>query len=300
MTGNEFVQPVTWQDYRIIFGSRMQDTWHEWTDGISLPLVWLSVFGFLLSIPFHWRASKTKIPFQLAAILWIAVLILFIRPHPWPKVWYFLTPLLCIWSAAGLTSILQLIPFKWKNVFIRQILLIFLTIALLAGCFWRNFTLAPEYLRPGSLESGLLNLQKIIQPGDLLVFGDDIDAPGWYYMRLHTIDLEYLDRTHAFTKAFVVVESVYDQTLLSSLQKHGPDLALFNLEAARVVFQDGLLTIYELIPDPVKLKEIYTGSGVSSGVENCFHKWFAFCMQLFSTPSVYLYRKNKSGSRSIM
>ena len=104
---NKFIAPVPWGDFLETLSSRFSDTRIEFTSRVPLAFTLLFAAGWVLSLLFHWRLSKTRVPLQLAAILWIVILLLVQRPNAWARMWVFLLPLMLIWAAAGLLGLLE-------------------------------------------------------------------------------------------------------------------------------------------------------------------------------------------------
>jgi hypothetical protein len=98
---NGFVAPLPWANLVETLSHRFSETWVEWTSKVPLMVVIILAAGWTLSLIFHRRLSTSRVPLQLAALLWIAALIIIQRPDAWAKVWLFLLPLMLLWAAAG-------------------------------------------------------------------------------------------------------------------------------------------------------------------------------------------------------
>jgi hypothetical protein len=245
---NGFVAPLPWADLMETLSHRFAETWAEWTFRVPLAVLFLFAAGWTLSLLFHWRLSTTRVPLQLAAFLWIIVLLILQRPNAWTKVWVFLQPLILIWAAAGIFGLLQKIRLK----FVRGLSLavIVFGLALLAG-IWQAAWLVPQlpglWAIRGDEENAVLFVQRQLQESDLIVVAPPDDAPVWYYSELHGIpDVRFDLRNSAFERALVLVDPVEGQTPASVIAERGPDQAVLDVESAHLLEAFGKMQVFEV------------------------------------------------------
>jgi hypothetical protein len=222
---NGFVAPLPWGDLLESLSSRFAETWAEWTFRVPTIIVLLLVAGWISSLVFHWKISRTRLPLQLAALLWIVVLLLVQRPNAWSKVWVFLQPLVLIWAAAGILGLLQ----KIRLGFLRGLPLagIIFGLALLAGIY-QAARLAPQlpglWAIQGDEEKSVLFIKNRLQDGDMVLVAPPDDAPVWYYSELHGIPSAAFDTRRAdFERLLVLVDPAEGQTPDWVVANYGPE-----------------------------------------------------------------------------
>ncbi len=245
---NGFVAPLPWADLLETLSHRFTETWGEWASGVPLFAVIILAAGWTLSLVFHRRLSTTRVPLQLAALIWVAVLLVIQRPNAWAKVWVFLLPLVLIWAAAGIVGLLG----KIRLQFLRGLPLagIVVGLALMAGiqhAAWLAPQLPELWAARGSEEQAVISVQGKLQDDDLIVVAPPDDAAVWYYSELHGIpDARFDIRNTNFTRAFVLVNSVEGQTPASVIAERGPDQAILDLGSARLLETIGKLQVFEV------------------------------------------------------
>jgi hypothetical protein len=243
---NGFVAPLPWADLLETLTHRFSETWVEWTSGIPLFMVILLAAGWILSLIFHQRLSTTRVPLQLAALLWIAALIIIQRPNAWPKVWLFLLPLMLLWAAAGTVGLLEKIRFKFLRGLPLAVLVIGL--ALLAGiqhAAWLAPQLTNLWAGRGGEENAVLFVQGQLQDADLIIVAPPDDAAVWYYSELHGIMMSHFDPHMAFNRALVLVDTVEGQTPASVISQRGPDPALVDVGSCRQLDTFDKILVFE-------------------------------------------------------
>jgi len=245
---NGFVAPLPWSDLLETLASRFSETWAQWTFRVPLAILVLLIAGWTLGLLFHCRLSTSRVPLQLAALLWIVILLLVQRPNAWSKVWVFLQPLMLIWAAAGIFGLLQKVRLKPARGL--PLAAIAFGAALLAG-IWHAAWLAPQlpelWAEQGDEERAVLFIQDQMQPADLIVVGPPDDAPVWYYSELHGIPDANLDRKNTtFEQALVLVDPAEGQTPASVVAERGPELAALDTTSARLLETFGKLQVFEV------------------------------------------------------
>ena len=246
---NGFVASLPWADLPETLSHRFTETWAEWTSGVSLFMKILLVTGLTLSLIFHQRLSKTRLPLQLAAFLWITALIVIQRPNAWAKVWLFLLPLILLWAAAGIVGLLE----KVRLNFLRGVPLavIVVGLALLDGiqhAAWLVPKLPDIWTGRGEEERAILFVKGQLRNDDLIIVAPPDDAVVWYYSELHGILNSNFDTRIEFTRALVLVDTVAGQTPTSVIAERGPDKAvlILDLGSIRLLEIVGKLQVFEV------------------------------------------------------
>jgi len=243
---NGFVAPLPWADLLATLSQRFTETWIEWTTGVPLFMAIFLVAGWTLSLIFHRRLSTTRVPLQLAALLWIAALIIIQRPNAFGKVWLFLLPLMLLWAAAGIVGLLEKVRLK----FLRGLPLAVIVVGLplLAGiqhAAWLAPQLPEIWVRRGVEEKAVLFIQSQLQNGDLIIVAPPDDTPVWYYSELHGIINSHFDTRLAFDRALVLVDPVEGQTPDSVIAERGPDPALVDVKSCHLLDTFDKILVFE-------------------------------------------------------
>jgi hypothetical protein len=185
---------------------------------------------------------------QLAALLWIVILLLVQRPNAWSKVWVFLLPLVLIWAAAGILGMLEKIHLQFlPGPFLAAIVL---TLALLGG-IWQVAQLVPQlpglWTIRGDEENAVLFVHDHLQEEDLIIVAPPDDAPIWYYSELHGIlDTSFDTHRLTFERALVLVDPIEGQTPASVMAERGPVSGVLDVESARLLDTFGKMQVFEI------------------------------------------------------
>jgi hypothetical protein len=242
---NQWVSPEPWLGYISAIPSRLLNVWHEWTGG--LPFIWLIllVVGFCLSLVFHRRIARNRVPLQIAAFLWIALLILFRRPEGVTKIWAFLQAPFVIWSASGIMLFIKDLRIKFaKNLSVASIVVSVILLITLVDVTKLSPTIHDRWNQKGPEEKTVLAIKDQLNTNDLIIIDPPYDAGIWYYSKLYGLSGDYFNKYHPFNQLFVIVSPSMGQTIQSVIQSRGPDPNLTDLEAAHLTINYGYLDTY--------------------------------------------------------
>ena len=217
---NEFVAPAAWQDMLNIFSNRFERTWLEWTNGVPAFLVFLCILGVVLSLIFQKRLSGRKVPLQLTALLWLAVLLVIRRPQAGSKIWVFLLPLALLWAAAGIFGLLGLV--KVKSLPLSALAVGLLFAATLGRAAWLLPQLPELWAIHGDEENAVQIVESRLETGEEKDVAPTDDASVWYYAELHGLSAVLYRSESAFDRLFVFVNPDEGQTPASVMDKRGP------------------------------------------------------------------------------
>jgi hypothetical protein len=168
--------------------------------------------GLVLSLVFHRRLSAHRVPIQLAAIAWFAILLLIVRPLPWTRIWFFLLAPVLIWCSAGTAGLLKDFHVKaLRNVSPAIILIAGLALYPLIGAVKGVAALPAALTRIGREEAVVLFLRGQLRDGDLIVVPSPENAPIWYYAKVDGISDQYFDANRLYDRAFIVTLPVKEQ-----------------------------------------------------------------------------------------
>ena len=245
LVSNPFVAPLPWSGFLETLVQRLSETWIEWTFRVPGWAVILVIAGWILSLVFHKKFPSIRFPLQVAALLWIVVLLLVQRPNAWSKVWMFLLPMVILWAAAGVFGLLGLL--KIKTITLPSILLpIFL---IFVG--YHTASLVPQlpelWQNKGDEESAVLFVKADREAEDGLVVAPPDDAPVWYYAERHGIS-DALSHVELSPQWYVLVNPGEGQTTNSVMAERGP--LLVNPLACVKLKTFGKLTLYKCRETP--------------------------------------------------
>jgi hypothetical protein len=233
---NGFVAPLHWTGLVETLSHRFSETWFEWSSGVPLFVVGCLMAGWALSLIFHYHLSSTRIPLQMAALLWIVALIIIQRPNAWAKVWLFLLPLMLIWASAGIVGLLEKIrPKFWPGLPLAGLAV---GLAMLAGiqhAAWLAPQLPGLWEGHGNEEEAVLFIQGQLRDKDLIIVSAPDDAVVWYYAQIHGIIEAHFDTTLPFDRALIMVDRLQGQTPASVIANRGPDPALIKVESCHLL-----------------------------------------------------------------
>jgi Dolichyl-phosphate-mannose-protein mannosyltransferase len=246
---NRFIAPVPWRDFLETLASRFTDTRIEFTARVPLAFTLIFAAGWILSVLFHRRLSETRIPLQLAAIIWILVLLLLQRPNAWARMWVFLLPLMLVWAAAGLFGFLEKV--RPKMLYGLPLTAIVFGLVMLVG-IWQSVRLIPQlpklWTLHGDDENAVLFVQSQLQEQDLIVVSPPDDAPIWYYSELHGIpDARFDTRSSTFERILILVNKVEHQTPASVIADRGPEAVALDIESSLLLNKFGKIQVFETL-----------------------------------------------------
>jgi 4-amino-4-deoxy-L-arabinose transferase-like glycosyltransferase len=245
---NPWVQPSSWQGYFASFPGHLLDVWREWTDGLPQPLPALLAAGFGLSLIFHRHISHQRFPLQIAALIWLVLLVLFQRPAHVTKMWVFLQAPFMIWSAAGIMGLLKGLRLQFaRNVPVAAVLVGFALILTTVYTVQALPGLPSRWAEKGAVEITVLSIKNRLDLQDLIIIDAPEDASFWYYARLHALPDSHFNKDQPFRRLFVVVSRTDGQTLQSVLRARGPDPESIDLEASQYILNHQHLDTY-LVP----------------------------------------------------
>jgi hypothetical protein len=247
---NRFIAPVPWTDLLVTLASRFTETGIEWTTRVPLAFTLLLSAGVILSLLFHKRLSNSRLPLQLAALLWIVALLVIQRPNAWARMWVFLEPLLLIWASAGLIGLLETAPLKrWQRVPLLPAALLGMV---LIACVWQAVRLLPQlpglWANRGNDENAVLFVRSQLQADDLIVVSPPDDAPVWYYSAYHGIpDANFNTNRSTFDRILVLVDKAEHQTPASVIADRGPDSVVLDVGSPLLLTTFGKIQVFEIL-----------------------------------------------------
>jgi hypothetical protein len=249
VVNNSYVRPDDPASLAEQVESRVASTAEQWTSGAPWGLGLLSLLGLAASLALHPRISRTKVPLQAAALLWIGFALIVQRVAPLARVWMFLLPLFITWASAGLIGLAGLAGLilprrlqpagKWA----RYIIAVLLPTAALAAAIPGTASMRGA---PGAEEGIALYLQAYIQPGDRVAVQSPVSTPLEYYFLEYGLPQDAFDTEKGAPETlWVVVSRRYDQTLESVLKRRGFE-ALIPAAPGSLAYQYKHISLYRL------------------------------------------------------
>jgi hypothetical protein len=251
VVGNRFVSALEWDDFSESVVARLRNTWLFWNTSVPPFVSVVTVAGFLISLVFHWKISRQRLPYALVAAAWFALVLYIQKVAPWPRVWLFLLPLFYIGAAAGIMVLARKALDLIKAVKARQAVFVLAVLAVsgLLSAYQIRDQAGKSFKAPGSMgesEEATLFLKGRLQAGDAVAIVSPVNIPTHYYFIRYGVPTSYLCGARCdsgFRQVFVVVNGREGQTLESVLDKL--KLAgLIDPGAGQVVHQYAATTIY--------------------------------------------------------
>jgi len=245
---NPYVESLSWKDFWPTLVSRLEGIAYEWTLKVPPLATALTVFGFALSLLLHRQISRSPVSTQLAAFVFIPIILLVQRPNAWAKIWQFLFPLLLIWAAAGLIGALQWLQIRFaQKIPLAHIGAGMMTAGLVAMAAVNAVRDHPGLRSaPGTVEQAAQYLKAHLTADDILIIAPVDDAPLWYYFYKYDLPQEHFHRDVPFRRAYVLVSRDQEQTLDGVLDLRGPDRGFLKMDTLRLVNTWGELELYSI------------------------------------------------------
>lgn len=256
LLGNKFIAPVGWDEYPSAIWFRLQNAWADWTSTIPNWLIVLGVAGVLLSLVFHRKINRHKVPLQVAFLLWIVFLVVARRPDMETRMWTFLAAPLLIWSAGGLVGSLKLAfsrfgqNWQFGRFFSGTVLAVSLvyTVSILPS-------IPARWQAKGSVENSVIVLKDRLREGDMVATSAVFVPQLRYYFELYGVPLTYLRQPEQLERAFVLVRSVdgsaaAGDTLEVVAPRNAQGQLAVDPSTADILLQFEDLTLFECFPAP--------------------------------------------------
>jgi 4-amino-4-deoxy-L-arabinose transferase-like glycosyltransferase len=217
----------------------------EWTE--RLGPVWRGIFllGMLLSVLSICDRRNRRVHTALAFLPAVFVLLLIQRPNPLGRIWLWVIPFAAIWVSVGLGILFQLIRRNRVGQGLGAVLLVSVIVGLAATGIQssRQRVIDNDVDFPAAEELARFLAPRLTSKS-LLVVDYAWDAWIWYYLYLQGVDRPLIFHPHKnrpFDEVFAIVStgasSCHDGDVLETLEDHGPDLSLLNLDQMSEVAQ---------------------------------------------------------------
>jgi len=246
LIGNPFVAKISWADFWPMLLEQMQSTWMKWHFDLPWAARLLLAGGFALSLLFHKKISRVKVPLQVTNAIWLAAVVIPMRRNPYDRLWVFLLPLWLTWASAGLLALFNGLKekprFNWQSA---------ITIGILAvGAVWSYQRVHQYYpgwqADPGKIEQAAEFLSQNLGPGDAVAVVFPSDAQYWYYLGQRGVGDETMHRIEQgnHKRVFAVVSNDGAASAAEALEAHQLSPEEYQAEQAELVFKVNDQRIY--------------------------------------------------------
>ena len=239
LIGNPFVLKMSWAEFWPILLEQKQSTWTKWHFDLPTAAPLVLAVGFALSLFFHKKISRVKVPLQVTGAIWLAVVVIPMRRNPYDRLWVFLLPLWLTWASAGLLALLSGLKEKprifWQNGITVGILMI--------GAVWSYQRVHQYYpgwqADPGKVEEASQFLSQVLEPGDAVAVVFPYDAQYWYYLGRLGVGDEFMHRIEqeSHPRVFAVVTDDGEATPGTVLAAHKLDPEEYQADQAELIYQ---------------------------------------------------------------
>ncbi|HEX7568098.1 MAG TPA: glycosyltransferase family 39 protein [Anaerolineaceae bacterium] len=244
---NPWVTPDAWLGFIPSIPGHLLSVWYEWTSGFSPIWAYGLTLGFMIGLVFHRRLTYQRFPLQIAAFIWIAILMMVQRPIGVTKIWVFLQAPFLIWCAAGWMGLLKDLRLRFaRNISIAAIVTGVAVLIAAAGAIRAVPDIPRRWAVKGPVEDTVLFVKDKLEPRDLIIVDAPYDASFWYYSRLYGLTDSRFDQRLPFDHLFVIVSHSDNQTVSSVLKDRGPEAASVDPGAARFIMNFQYLDTYLL------------------------------------------------------
>ncbi len=256
--GNRVVESLPLPEFFSKIPFQGSQALREFTVG-ELPhwVLLLLLVGFVFSILIHRRIASQRVPFQLAALLFLVPAILIQRPILLARVWLYLLPLLIFWGTAGLLGLVQiLLRPVLKRLYVLQgigAVLLLLAFVSFGWHFIAPYLENPDWVAyPPMIDAELVTryFQAHLKEGDVVVVSNDEDAQYWYYFDAYRIPEVHIRgiKERPFRHAYIISHPNPRREIEAVISQFGPDLGFFRMDTLKPVIAIRDTLIYEVWP----------------------------------------------------
>jgi 4-amino-4-deoxy-L-arabinose transferase-like glycosyltransferase len=172
----------------------LASTWRDWNRDLPMWLTVALAAGFVISLMWHRRVSRQRVPLTLVLLLWVGPLVFVQRVIPFERVWLFALPLYFIGAAAGLAIALEPV---FARLHLRHAMApVAVVLALFVGVRVErsgSVYVSSVYLTNESRGMPALAawLKAQVKPGDSIVAVPPSDGPLRYYLQNEGVPPSY-------------------------------------------------------------------------------------------------------------
>jgi Dolichyl-phosphate-mannose-protein mannosyltransferase len=250
LVDNEFVQSLPWSDFVDELPDSLRSMWDDWNRDVPLPMAIALAAGFAAAVVFHRKLARVAVSPVLAALAFIAPVVVAQRVVPFERVWLFLLPLYLITAAAGVVFLLR--PLAARIGGEAAVTLVLAVV--LAGSLAGN-AVATQSVAESEATSTFRDAERVgdllareLRPGDKVLVAPPADAILEYDLRRRGLDpatLLYWTEPGETERFLVVVKEGPDDYPLAYLLAD-PRLAGLRLGEPRLLRRYAEASVYEI------------------------------------------------------
>jgi hypothetical protein len=257
---NPYVSAMDQTLYSQTILSRFSESWEVLNQGAVPGFGYILIAGFILSIIFHWKISRDKIPISLLSLIIISFLLIIQRPNVFNRTWQFFYPLACIWVSVGwvalVEAILHFIRVKSSKV---QVIItgLFALVFIINGLSYLQEHIPTSVEGYGTIERASVYIMDRLTPEDIVIITAVDDAPMWYYFEKYGFGRDYFLKEQPFKYAYVAVTWSDNQTLEQVILERGPDLGFFDMETKEKITTINSIDIYKIKANDAVINSVF-------------------------------------------
>jgi uncharacterized membrane protein len=252
--GNKFVKSQSWAAFFPNLLARIPGVWRECLVKVPEWIIDIGVVGLGASLLLHWKSFRHKVPLALAALVWIALAVTVQRVTPLARIWMFLLVYSIIWSAAGVTALIQWAAVKIPFPIWTRYVLILALVAGTFGGYWVHQR-DPEYsqIAMGMDEEAAIYLKANLTKQESIVAVAPISIRVGYY--LYQMGVPYSryydrDRPTPISQGLVIVQLKTKYPTVDSILAFQRLDKQFDAAQATLVYTQNKVEIYSISAMP--------------------------------------------------
>lgn len=191
---------------------RVKGFWSQWNRDFPRLVSAMLVLGFVVSLAFHGRVARHRIPLVVPVLLWCVPVLIAMRALPWPRVWLYLLPLYFISVSAGLSLVFGGMAGRLRRSASAFCVIMALHIIIGIGILVvhsRSVYYSEETGTLRNAEEIAVTFGRELGQGDKMLAFSPAGAPLLYYFNKHDIPLGPLvsEDRDSWRRVYVVVDA---------------------------------------------------------------------------------------------
>ena len=246
--GNPYLASIPLAEFFQRMPLFLGDIWMRFTQSMTRPVILVLWLGLGLSLVFHRRIARHKVPMLPTTLLFFCIVIPIQRPDMISKLFFFSIPLLAVWIAAGWAALLSVFPRRRLGNFIS----ILIVLSLATGCVLQAL---PNlvYLKGVSdpHEKAAAWLKANLEPEDIVIVDFPTDARVLYYALRDGMSADSFHNleNRSYRRAYILVNPREGQTLEEVITDH--PLSVYPLDPSLADELVVIDTIYIYVHFPI-------------------------------------------------
>jgi hypothetical protein len=223
LTESREALPRPWPQVIALQKENIPITWMDWNKDMPFWVSVVLVAGFVLSIIFHRRIARHRVPLVVPAFLWVVPILAILRLIPPARVWLFLLTIYLMMASAGLAYGLDFPAAGFKKA--RSIIPLAFAGALSLLLCWTVLRTECLYEPVSTIWEGeeiTCFLKDYLETGDVVV-APSVNSVMKYYFIVHGLSPDYIgaDPTQKFKNRIIYIADEGRERLDVALGKKG-------------------------------------------------------------------------------